>query len=154
MNTAQRTFERGTTDHDLGHTDDDEWIKVFRVNTMAPLKMAETFVEQVARSERKVIATISSIMGSITENAGGRFYPYRTSKTAVNMVMRNLAADLKPRGIACLALHPGWVRTEMGGPTAAVGVEESTSGLASVIERASMADSGKFITWQGRELAW
>ncbi|MBM3503415.1 MAG: SDR family oxidoreductase [Alphaproteobacteria bacterium] len=154
MNASQRTFDRGSNAHGLGQFDDDEWMQVLRVNTMAPLKMAEVFVEHVARSDRKVMATISSIMGSIGELNAGRWYPYRTSKTAVNMVMRNLAADLKPRGIAAIAIHPGWVRTEMGGPSAAVSIEDSTSGLAEVIERASFADSGKFLTWQGKEMAW
>ncbi|MSO65760.1 MAG: SDR family oxidoreductase [Alphaproteobacteria bacterium] len=154
MNSSQRPFDRGENSQDFDHTDDEEWMQVFRINTMAPLKMAETFVDHVARGDRKVIATVSSIMGSITRNESGGWYPYRTSKTAANMLMRNLAADLRPRGIACLALHPGWVRTEMGGPKAAISVDECAGGLATLLERASMAETGKYIAWNGEELPW
>src|SRR5262249_53605331 len=98
----------------VGHIDYKAWAEVLAVNTMGPLKMAECFLEHVARSDRKIIATVSSQMASIAQNGGGH-YPYRSSKAAVNMVMRGLAADLRPRGIIAVPLDPGWVPTDIGG---------------------------------------
>ena len=107
--------ERGSAP--LGAVDPAAWRQIFEVNTLAPLMMAQAFVEHVARStERKLIA-ISSILGSIANNTGSR-YIYRASKTALNMEWNCLAKDLAPRGIICVALHPGWVQTDMGGSTA------------------------------------
>ena len=82
----------------FGHMDYEIWRDVFRVNAMAPLKMMESFVEQVARSEQRKMVTISSTVGSIAQSDGG-LYAYKTSKTSANMVMRAAAQDLAPRGI-------------------------------------------------------
>ena len=130
----------------FGETDYDEWAPVFRVNTMAPLRMAERFVAQVARSERRLIANVSSKMGSIGDNSRGGNYIYRSSKAALNMVVKSLSADLAGRGIAVVAFHPGWVQTDMGGPEAAITVAESVAGMRAVIERLGPADNGKFFT--------
>ena len=86
------------------------------VNTMGPLRVSEAFVDHVAQSERKLIVTITSGMGSLADSTSGGAYAYRSSKAAVNMVMRSLAIDLAPRGIACVVINPGWVLTDMGGP--------------------------------------
>ncbi|MSO65150.1 MAG: SDR family oxidoreductase [Alphaproteobacteria bacterium] len=153
MNTAQVAFDPAATAQDFGHTDPEEWMAVMRVNVFGPMRMNEVLVEPVARSERKVMVTTTSIMGSIAQSSG-RWYHYRTSKTAVNMMMRNLAVDLKGRGITCFALHPGAVRTEMNSPRAQLSVEESASGCAAVLERATLADTGKYLTWNGSELPW
>ena len=91
------------------------WAKVLDVNTMGPLRVAEAFVDHVARSERKLIVTLTSGMGSIADNTSGGAFAYRSSKAAVNMMMRSLAIDLAPRGITCVVVNPGWVRTDMGG---------------------------------------
>ena len=88
------------------------------VNTMGPVRVSEAFVEHVARSERKLIVTLTSGMGSIADNTSGGSIVYRSSKAAVNMVMRSLAIDLAPRGITCVVVNPGWVQTDMGGPNA------------------------------------
>ncbi len=138
----------------FGHTDYAKWMHAFQVNTMAPLKMAEAFVAQVARSKLRIIATISSSMGSIGANTAGGSYLYRSSKTAVNMVNRNLALDLKAQGITAVVLHPGWVKTDMGGPGAEIPVQESVSGLRKVIGKLTQADSGKFFDYEGQEVAW
>ena len=113
----------------------------------------ERFVEQVARSERKLIVNISSVMGSIAENGGGH-YIYRSSKAALNMVTRGLAADLADRGITAVSLHPGWVQTDMGGENAAVTPPNSVAGMRRVIERLTTADSGGFFRYDGAEIAW
>ena len=98
------------------------------VNTMGPMRVSEAFVDHVARSERKLIVTLTSGMGSLADNTSGGWIAYRSSKAAVNMVMRSLAIDLAPRGITCVVVNPGWVRTDMGGPHATLAPAESVRG--------------------------
>ena len=138
----------------FGHTDYAEWIEAFRVNTIAPLKMAETFAAQIARGTQKTIVTITSKMGSIADNSGGGSYLYRSSKAAVNMVMKSLSIDLMPLGITAVVFHPGWVKTDMGGPNAMISAEQSVSGIRQVIDRLSSTDSGKFFGYDGQTIPW
>jgi NAD(P)-dependent dehydrogenase (short-subunit alcohol dehydrogenase family) len=138
----------------FGHTDYEEWMQAFRINTMAPLKMAETFVTQISRSKQKIIVTITSKMGSIADNTGGGSYLYRSSKAAVNMVVKSLAIDLKPNGITAVVFHPGWVKTDMGGPNAMIFAEQSVSGIRKMIGRLTLADSGKFFAYDGPVIPW
>lgn len=136
----------------FGAVDGDRFLAVMRTNTLAPLKMAEAFADQLVG--RKLIATVSSMMGSVAENTGGDHYAYRASKAAVNMVMKTLAIDLAARGITAIALSPGWVRTDMGGETAPLSPEQAISGMRAVLEKVSLNDSGKFFHFDGRELPW
>lgn len=138
----------------FGHTDYADWMLAFRINTMAPLKMAEAFATQIASSTRKTIATLTSKMGSIADNGGGGNYIYRSSKVAGNMVAKNLAIDLKATGIISVALHPGWVKTDMGGSNAMISVESSVTGMLRVIDGLTLADSGKFIAFNGQVIPW
>lgn len=144
----------------IGKLDYPFWERVFRVNTFAPAKMAQSFVEHVARSERKCIVTITSALASLDINAPGKplapgdLTMYRTAKAATNMLVRNLAADLRPRGIVAVAISPGHVRTEMGGPNAPLMPEQSISGVRSVIDRLDASHSGRFYLHTGQELPW
>jgi NAD(P)-dependent dehydrogenase (short-subunit alcohol dehydrogenase family) len=138
----------------FGHTDYAEWVQAFRINTMAPLKMAEEFATQIARSRQKAIITITSKMGSIADNGSGGTYLYRSSKAAVNMVVKSLAIDLKPLGITAVVFHPGWVKTDMGGPNALISAEQSVSGMRQVIGRLTMAESGRFFGYDGQDIPW
>lgn len=138
----------------FGHTDYAEWARAFEINTMAPLRMAEAFAAHVARSETKILATISSKMGSIADNGSGGSYLYRSSKAAVNMVVKSLSVDLRPSGIIAVVFNPGWVRTDMGGPNALIEVEQSVSGLRKAIGKLTPADSGKFFDYDGSEIPW
>ena len=138
----------------FGHTDYEKWMQAFNVNTMAPLRMAEAFVRQVASSSLKTVATLTSKMGSLSDNDSGGEYLYRTSKAAANMVVKSLSIDLKPSGITAVALHPGWVKTDMGGPSALISVEKSVSGMRQVLAKITIADSGKFIAYDGMEIPW
>ena len=143
--------ERGSAP--LGALDPAAWRQVFEVNALAPLMMAQAFVEHLARStERKLIA-ISSILGSIASNTGGR-YIYRASKTALNMEWSCLAKDLAPRGIICVALHPGWVQTDMGGSTASLTIDQSVPPMVKTIAALKPSDNGRYIQYDGTELAW
>ena len=124
------------------------------VNTMGPLRVSKAFVDHVAQSERKLIVTITSGMGSLADSTPGGAYAYRSSKAAVNMVMRSLAIDLAPRGIACVVINPGWVLTDMGGPHATLTTAESVKELRRLIETLGPGQSGKFFNYDGREYAW
>src|SRR5713101_2205229 len=137
-----------------GNIDYESWQQVLNVNTMGPLRVTEAFVEQVARSERKVVVTITSGLGSLTDNTSGGSIPYRSSKAAVNMAMRSAAIDLAARGIACVLVNPGWVKTDMGGPGAPLTPSESVAALKSLIATLGLAHSGKFFHYDGREYAW
>jgi len=138
----------------FGETDYDEWPPVLATNVLAPMRMAERFVEHVAASERKLIVNISSRMGSIGANGGGGAYIYRSSKAALNAVVKSLSIDLKPRGITVVAFHPGWVQTDMGGKSAAIGTAESVAAMRAVIDGLGPADSGKFFNYDGAILPW
>jgi NAD(P)-dependent dehydrogenase (short-subunit alcohol dehydrogenase family) len=138
----------------FGDVDMDEWSTAFKINSMAPLKLAEAFQANLAKSELKKLATLSSKMGSIEDNTSGGSYIYRSTKTAVNMVMKSLSIDLATTGISVVTLHPGWVLTDMGGPNALINVKTSVSGLRNVIDKLSLVNTGKFIAYDGKEIAW
>jgi len=137
-----------------GHIDYESWEQVLNVNTMGPLRVTEAFVEHVARSERKLVVTITSGLGSLTDNTSGGSIPYRSSKAAVNMAMRSAAIDLAPRGIACVLVNPGWVKTDMGGSNAPLTPSESVAALKRLMATFGLAHSGKFFHYDGREYAW
>ena len=151
LNNAGVGGARGQT---IGNIDYKAWAKVLDVNTMGPLRVAEAFVDHVARSERKLIVTLTSGMGSIADNTSGGAFAYRSSKAAVNMVVRSLAIDLAPRGITCVVVNPGWVRTDMGGSHATLTPAESVKRLRDLIETLGPAQSGKFFNHDGREYPW
>lgn len=143
-----------TATHRNDNIDYEAWAHAFLVNSMAPLKMAQTFATQIARSSQKIIVTISSKMGSIEDNSGGGSYIYRSSKAAANMVVKSLSIDLKPTGVTAVVFHPGWVQTEMGGPNALISTTQSISGMRHVISQLTLADSGKFIAYDGEVIPW
>jgi len=97
---------------------------------------------------------LSSKMGSIADNSGGGAYVYRSSKTALNQVVKSLSIDLASRGLATAALHPGWVQTDMGGPNALIDTATSVAGLTGVIDRLDVASSGRFFNYDGQEIPW
>ena len=134
--------------------DEAEWLECFRINSIAPLNVARTFLPNVARTKGK-IATISSVLGSIAE-AGphSASYPYRTSKAAVNMVMHVFAQEVADQGVTVLMFHPGWVQTDMGGADAAITTAQSVTGLRDVIAAKGMAETGGFYAFDGRDIPW
>lgn len=138
----------------FGDVDYDDWAQGFKINSMAPLKMAEAFVQHITRSQLKKIATITSKMGSIDDNTSGESYSYRSSKCAVNMVMKSLSIDLKPYGISTITLHPGWVQTDMGGPNGLINAQTSVTGLRQQIADLDVSSSGKFVAYDGKPINW
>jgi NAD(P)-dependent dehydrogenase (short-subunit alcohol dehydrogenase family) len=138
----------------LADADTEDWLEAFKINSIAPLKMVTAFTTHVANSELKKIATLSSKMGGMSDNTSGGSYIYRSTKTAVNMVMKSLSIDVKPAGIAVVTLHPGWVLTDMGGSNALINTKTSVTGLRQVIEDLNLSNTGKFIAYDGKEIAW
>ena len=138
----------------FGDVDAAAWREVLEVNSIAPLMLVQAFVEQVAASQQKLVAVISSKMGSIADNGSGGSYIYRSSKTMVNLVVKNLSIDLAGRGISAITLHPGWVKTEMGGTNAEVGADESAAGLKAILQSAGPAQNGQFIEFNGDPIPW
>ncbi len=144
----------GQRDDSLGNIDEDKWLETFRVNTIAPIKVMEAFIDVVAASKRKVFATITSKMGSMADNTSGGSYVYRSSKAALNAVMKSAANDLEGRGISVVVIHPGWVRTDMGGPSALLSVEQSAKSIRELLGRVSIEDTGKFFNYDGTVIPW
>ena len=132
----------------------DAWGQVFRTNAMSPLAVSAAFAANVAQGGQKKIITLSSIMGSIAENDSSGDFIYRSSKAAVNAVMKSLAGDLKSEGITVAVLHPGWVRPDMGGPDASIEAPESVTGMRAVIAGLKESDSGRFLNYDGTEIPW
>jgi NAD(P)-dependent dehydrogenase (short-subunit alcohol dehydrogenase family) len=144
----------GASGQTTGNVDYKSWAHVLEVNTMGPLRVLECFIEHIARSERRLVVTITCGMGSLADSTTGGFIPYRSSKAAVNMVMRSAAIDLAPRRINCVLVNPGWVRTDMGGPKAPLSPRESVTAMRRIIETFGPKHSGKFYNYDGREYPW
>ena len=142
------------SDSDMQAVDAAHWQKVFQINTIGPFRVARALRGNVARSKRRVIASITSRLGSIGANDSGGMYVYRSTKAALNMVNKSLSVELRADGITCLVFHPGWVRTDMGGGSAPVTPEQSVRGMRMVLDRAGQGDSGKFFNYDGSEIPW
>jgi NAD(P)-dependent dehydrogenase (short-subunit alcohol dehydrogenase family) len=137
----------------LGEVDARTWREIFEVNALAPLMMAQAFVDHVARSQQRKMIAISSRLGSITLNEGGR-YAYRASKSALNMEWKSLSIDTAARKLICVVLHPGWVQTDMGGPAAPLTIDQSVPAMVKVIDGLKPSDNGRFINYDGTEFPW
>jgi NAD(P)-dependent dehydrogenase (short-subunit alcohol dehydrogenase family) len=144
----------GGGEQSLGSIDAEAALQLLSVNALAPLKLAEALVDNVAQSTGKLIAFQSSLMGSISENGSGGYYAYRISKAALNMVAKGLAIDLKARGITVVSLHPGWVKTRMGGASAPVTPEQSVRGQQKLFDQLKLNDTGQFFNYDGTRLNW
>src|SRR5574337_539075 len=105
---------------------------------------------RITAGKRKLVVAITSLMGSIADNSSGGFYAYRSSKAGLNAVFKSLSIDLKPHGIAAVVLHPGWVKTDMGGANAPLEIPESISGMRAVIAKLGPKDSGRFYDYKGK----
>jgi NAD(P)-dependent dehydrogenase (short-subunit alcohol dehydrogenase family) len=121
---------------------------------LGPLRLVETFHDNVAASDQRKIAMITSRMGSIGANISGGHYVYRASKAGLNALSRSLAVDLFREGILVTMLHPGGVRTRGGTPDAPLSTEESVDGMRTVISRLGLHDTGQFYSYAGIPLPW
>ena len=138
---------------EIENVDAGDYLRTLAVNTAGPVLVTQAVMPNLREGELKQIVNITSQLASIDQNSGG-FYGYRESKTALNMFTSTLANELGPDGFICLALHPGWVRTDMGGPGATLSPEESVSGMRSVIGTLTAEDNGRYLGHDGNEVAW
>lgn len=138
----------------FGSLDYQAWTATLRVNALAPVKMAEAFLPQLQRGNKKLIASVSSLMASMTDNTSGGCMLYRSSKAALNAAMKSLAIDLSPRSVGVLIFHPGWVRTDMGGPNALIDAQESVAGMRRLIDGFKLSQTGCFVKYDGASLSW
>ena len=138
----------------INDMDYDSWAKTLAINSMAPLRMIQAFQPHLKKSGSGAkIITISSLVGALNHKMGGD-YAYRSSKAAINKIMQLIAIDFEKDGIIACPVHPGWVRTDMGGYNADISVEESVTGLRQVINKLTIQDSGRFWQYDGKELDW
>lgn len=138
----------------LGELEQADFLHSLNVNTVTPALMIQAFRDHVRASDRKLIVGMSSILGSIAGNNEGGLYSYRSSKAGLNAVLMSAAQDLRSDGITVLAMHPGWVQTDMGGENATITSAVSVKGMISVFDGATQADTGRFLSYDGGEISW
>lgn len=138
----------------LGSLDWEMFAKGFEVNAIAPIRLSEALLPALKRGEGRRIAQVTSQMGSISDNGSGGHYAYRMSKAALNMGNKSLAHDLSEDGFVCLALHPGWVQTDMGGANAKLTPKQSVEGMIQNIFKSEQDKNGAFLSWDGSALPW
>jgi NAD(P)-dependent dehydrogenase (short-subunit alcohol dehydrogenase family) len=135
-------------------TEPEEWLKVFHINSIAPVRVAEALLPNLEMGGGRLVLSLTSRMGSIADNGSGGSYAYRSSKAALNAAMKSLAIDWKRRGIIVVVAHPGWVKTDMGGPSAQISPQRSVAGLRQKLSALKLADSGSFFNYDGSALPW
>ncbi|XP_069134900.1 C-signal-like isoform X1 [Argopecten irradians] len=149
----------------LGNLTHSQILEQFDVNVFSPLLITQTFMPLLKLAAQKspeesmswrkaAVVNISSILGSIEKNENGGLYPYRASKAALNMVTKTQSIDLRTDGILTVAVHPGWVQTDMGGQSAPVTPTESLKGMLSLFSKLTEDSSGKFFDFNGEILPW
>jgi NAD(P)-dependent dehydrogenase (short-subunit alcohol dehydrogenase family) len=139
-------------DDELGSLTFDNLLYILRVNAVAPVLVAQRYLDLLQHGRDPKIVGITSEHGSITSKPDGGPYGYSASKAALNMFMRTLAFDL--HGIATFVIDPGWVRTDMGGRGASLSPARSVSGMISIIDEVGILDTGRFFRWDGEEEPW
>lgn len=128
--------------------------EAFRVNAAGPVALAQALLPNLRAGKRRAIVNLSSGLGSISENESGGWIAYRASKAALNQLTRTVAAELNREGFVCIAISPGWVRTDMGGPGASLSPDESAAAMLDVIDRLKPSDTGRFFDYRGKPMPW
>lgn len=138
----------------FGKIERELWHQVLETNTLSPLMLTQALYPRIATSKLKTVAFLSSKVGSISDNQSGGGYYYRSSKTALNQVVKSLSIDLEGAGIKVVALHPGWAQTDMGGEHALISAEESVTALRQRLQQLTPEQSGTFINYDGSRIDW
>ena len=138
----------------LDDIDFDVFERALQVNTVGPVRVTRAVLSNLRTGKRKTIINVTTNLSSIADNVSGGFYGYRESKAALNMFNKSLAAELGPEGFICIVLHPGWVRTDLGGPEAPLDVQDSVRGMIDVIDSLTLDDNGSFRTHDGNRMPW
>lgn len=134
--------------------DAQSWLETLRVNTIAPIKLAEALLPNLRAGQGKTVVFITSQMGSIADNGSGAYYAYRSSKAGLNAAAKSFSVDTAADGLIAVVMHPGWVRTDMGGENAPLTPAASVAGMRKVIAGLKPRDGGKFLSYDGRTLPW
>ena len=142
------------SEHSFGNLNYSDWIKTLETNVLGAVKVIEAFMPNLKRSQKPRVAVISSQMGSIADNGSGGSLLYRSSKAALNAVMKSLAIDLQADKVGVLIFHPGWVQTDMGGPSALIDSKTSVAGMVKQIDSFKLSQTGAFIKYDGTQLEW
>jgi len=127
---------------------------IMQVNTLGPVRVTQALLPNLRAGKGKTVVSISSGLGSIANNTRGGYYGYRESKAALDMFMRSIAAELRDEGFICIAMSPGWVKTDMGGPNAQLTPEQSITAMREIIAALKSDDTGKFWSYNGEILPW
>ena len=144
----------GPRDSTFGKVSANEWAKVLQVNAKAPMILTQLLIDNLRDGSDKKLLYITSKMGSIDDNKGGGSYVYRSSKAALNAVVKSISVDLRDSGFSVAVLHPGWVQTDMGGPNALIDVTTSVSKMIDVIDNLNFHNSGSFFNYDGGIIPW
>ena len=134
--------------------DPELWLDEIMINAIGPVVLSQKLKENIMSGNDKKIIFISSQMGSIDDNYSGGYYFYRTSKSALNSAAKSLSIDWKADNISVLMLHPGWVRTDMGGSNAKLDIDTSVRKMLDVINTLDMGKTGTFLNYEGKKLEW
>lgn len=132
----------------------DEMLQMYSTNAIAPFLIAQKLLNNILLGSNKTIAVISGRMGSFNSYAGSGCYAYRASKAAANMITKTMAYDLSNKNVKVLAIHPGWIKTKMGGKNAKVCPRESASGIFKLINSTDVIETGVFYAFDGQKLEW
>jgi NAD(P)-dependent dehydrogenase (short-subunit alcohol dehydrogenase family) len=138
----------------LATVDAERWKSVFATNVIGPALVTRALVPALRLAPQPAVVNLGSRQGSITSNSSGGRYAYRTSKAALSMLTKTLALDLRDFGITCVSVHPGWVRTELGGPEAPLEAGQSAAALRVLIAGLDRAASGTFLDYTGESIPW
>lgn len=144
----------GVKDVALAGLDVESLAQFFQINSLGPLRVTLALLPNLRLGGRKTIVQMTSKMGSIADNTSGGCYGYRASKAALNALNKSLAIDLAGEGLTCVALHPGWVKTDMGGASAPQEIPESVAGMIGVIDGLDASRNGQFLDFEGNEVPW
>ena len=144
----------GPRNSSFGNVDEENWIPAIKINAIAPILLTQLIIKNIRSGADKKLIYITSKMGSIDDNKGGGAYVYRSSKTALNAVVKSLSVDLENEGIVVALIHPGWVKTDMGGPNALIDRETSVRGMTEVISNLDISSTGNFYNYDGSIIPW
>ena len=150
---AARVTPDGQPGEKLGALKFDEALHVLRTNTVAPVMVAQAFLDLLKKGRSPRLVNITSGYGSVSQNQGFPYY-YGASKAGLNMIMRSFASDAATRPITTLLMNPGWVRTDMGTSAAPLAPAESIAGMIKVIDGLKPSDNSRFLDYTGAEQAW
>ncbi len=144
----------GPRDAAFGQIKEGDWASTLHVNAIAPILLTQLMLPHLQDGKLKKLVFITSKMGSVADNSGGGHYIYRSSKAALNAAVKSLSIDLADAGFSVGLLHPGWVKTDMGGPNAWIDAQTSVSGMLKLIDALNKENSGRFQAYDGKSIPW